>query len=189
MEASELSPACKKMCVCVCVCLVMSNSLWPWNVPGKKYWGRLPLMTPEESPRPRDQTPISCTPALAGKFFATGQIDELIQTQELLLHTTPWSQNLGNTVWVKARHERGIPMTPFYTDACLLGRFSYVWLLVTVWTVCSLPDSSVHGILQARILEWIAMPSSRESSQPRCLLCVTHWRGIFYPLGHLESPL
>ena len=30
-----------------------------------------------------------------------------------------------------------------------------------------LPGSSVHGILQARILEWIAMPSSRGSSQPR----------------------
>ena len=32
---------------------------------------------------------------------------------------------------------------------------------------CSPPGSSVHGILQARILEWIAMSSSRESSQPR----------------------
>ena len=31
---------------------------------------------------------------------------------------------------------------------------------------CSLPGSSVHGILQARILEWVAMPSSRESSYP-----------------------
>ena len=30
-----------------------------------------------------------------------------------------------------------------------------------------LPDSSVHGIFQARILEWVAMPSSRGSSQPR----------------------
>ena len=29
---------------------------------------------------------------------------------------------------------------------------------------CSLPDSSVHGILWARILEWVAMPSSRGSS-------------------------
>ena len=29
---------------------------------------------------------------------------------------------------------------------------------------CSLPDFSVHGILQARILEWIAVPSSRGSS-------------------------
>ena len=29
---------------------------------------------------------------------------------------------------------------------------------------CSPPDFSVHGILQARILEWVDMPSSRESS-------------------------
>ena len=32
---------------------------------------------------------------------------------------------------------------------------------------CSLQESSVHGILRARILEWVAMPSSRGSSQPR----------------------
>ena len=34
---------------------------------------------------------------------------------------------------------------------------------------CSLLDSSVHGISQARILEWVALPSSRGSSQPRDL--------------------
>ena len=32
---------------------------------------------------------------------------------------------------------------------------------------CSPPGSSVHGIFQARILEWVAMPSSRGSSWPR----------------------
>ena len=32
---------------------------------------------------------------------------------------------------------------------------------------CSLPGSSVHGILQARILEWAAIPFSRGSFQPR----------------------
>ena len=31
---------------------------------------------------------------------------------------------------------------------------------------CSLPGSSVHGILQARILQWVAMPSPRGSSRP-----------------------
>ena len=31
---------------------------------------------------------------------------------------------------------------------------------------CSLPDSSVHGIFQARILEWVATPFSRGSSDP-----------------------
>ena len=41
---------------------------------------------------------------------------------------------------------------------------------------CSLPGSSVHGILQARILEWVAISSSRGSSQPRdwtLISCVT----------------
>ena len=32
---------------------------------------------------------------------------------------------------------------------------------------CSLPGSSVHGILQARILEWVAISSSQRCSQPR----------------------
>ena len=32
---------------------------------------------------------------------------------------------------------------------------------------CSLPDSSICGILQARILEWVAMHSSSGSFQPR----------------------
>ena len=32
---------------------------------------------------------------------------------------------------------------------------------------CSPPDSSVHGISQARLLEWLAVPFSRESSRPR----------------------
>ena len=32
---------------------------------------------------------------------------------------------------------------------------------------CSPPGSSVRGILQVRILEWVAIPFSRESSQPR----------------------
>ena len=33
-------------------------------------------------------------------------------------------------------------------------------------TIYSLPGSSVHGILQARRLEWVAIPLSRVSSQP-----------------------
>ena len=42
---------------------------------------------------------------------------------------------------------------------------------------CSPPGFSVHGILQARISEWVAMPSSRGSSPPRdfptCVSCVS----------------
>ena len=36
-----------------------------------------------------------------------------------------------------------------------------------------LPSSSVHGILQARILEWVAISSSRGSSQPRHQIAIS----------------
>ena len=41
---------------------------------------------------------------------------------------------------------------------------------------CSLLGSSLHGILQARILEWVAKPSSRGSSQPTSLMSNLHWQ-------------
>ena len=39
---------------------------------------------------------------------------------------------------------------------------------------------TVHGILQARILEWVAFPFSRESSQPRDRTQVSHIVGRFF---------
>ena len=44
--------------------------------------------------------------------------------------------------------------------ASVLSHFSHVRPFVISWT--SPPGSSVHGILQARTLEWVAMPSSRQ---------------------------
>ena len=46
---------------------------------------------------------------------------------------------------------------------------------------CSPPGSSVHGILQARILEWVATSSSKGSSRPRDQNCVSYiGRRILY---------
>ena len=39
---------------------------------------------------------------------------------------------------------------------------------------CSLPGFSVQGILQAKILEWVAMPSSKGSSQSRDWTCISY---------------
>ena len=49
----------------------------------------------------------------------------------------------------------------------------------------SLPGSSVHGIFQARVLEWVTISFSRGSSQPRDR---THCRQALYHLSHQESP-
>ena len=57
---------------------------------------------------------------------------------------------------------------------------------------CSPPGSSVHGILQARILEWVATPSSRGSSEPRDQNYVSYMpyigRQVLYCQCHLASP-
>ena len=47
----------------------------------------------------------------------------------------------------------------------------------------SLPASSVHGILQARILEWVAIFSSRGFSQPRGRTRLLHWQVDSLPLA------
>ena len=47
-------------------------------------------------------------------------------------------------------------------------------------TVCDPMDYTIHVNLQARILEWIAFPSSRGSSQPRDQTQVSHITGRFF---------
>ena len=49
-------------------------------------------------------------------------------------------------------------------------------------TDCSPPGSSVHGILQARILEWVDIPFSRGSSQPRDQTWVSCIAGRFFTI-------
>ena len=57
---------------------------------------------------------------------------------------------------------------------------------------CSLPGSSVHGIFQSRILEWVVISSSRPSSQLRdqtCISCVSSiGRWILYYWNTREAP-
>ena len=54
---------------------------------------------------------------------------------------------------------------------------------------CSPPGSSVHGIFQGRILEQVAISSSRGSSRPRHQTRVLlYWQVDSLPLSHLRSP-
>ena len=56
-------------------------------------------------------------------------------------------------------------------------------------TLCDPVDYTVHGILQARILEWLAVPFSRGSSQLRDRTQVSRITGrFFYQLSYQGSP-
>jgi len=84
----------------------------------------------------------------------------------------------------------------------VLGKWTKCWgkrakSLQSRPTLCdpmdsSLPGSSVHGVLLARVLEWVVMPSSRGSSWPRdwthVSLCLLHWHMGSLPWAPAGKP-
>ena len=63
---------------------------------------------------------------------------------------------------------------------CLVPKGKQGELLSRVPMVCSLPDSSIHGISQAKTLEWVAFPFSKGSSQQGTNPCLLHSGQILY---------
>ena len=65
--------------------------------------------------------------------------------------------------------------------ACIHAKLLQLYTTLCNPMYCSPPGFSAHEILQARILEWVAMPSSRESSWPRDWIwilyvsCIGRW--------------
>ena len=55
-----------------------------------------------------------------------------------------------------------------------------LWLTLCNLMDCNLPDSSIHAIFQARILEWVAISFSKGSSQPRNRTHVSCISGRFF---------
>ena len=85
----------------------------------------------------------------------------------------------------------GCPHLPKSMCACVLSRFSHVRLSAIPWTLARQAPLSM-GILQARILEWVAMPSHRASSWPRNWTCSSYvfciGRQVLDHQCHLGSP-
>ena len=75
-----------------------------------------------------------------------------------------------------------------------LGSVTQSWMTLCDPMDCSLPGSSVHGISQARTLEWVAVSYSRGSSWPRDQICVScigrqilhHWATREALILHLD---
>ena len=64
-------------------------------------------------------------------------------------------------------------------SSCVLSRFSHVRFFVTPWTAAHQASLSM-GFSRPRILEWVAMPSSRGSSQSRDRSQVSHIASGFF---------
>ena len=70
----------------------------------------------------------------------------------------------------------------------VLKLLSPVWLFATLWTVAQQAPLSM-GILQERILEWVAMSASRGSSQPKDWTQVSHTTGRFFTIWATRDAL
>ena len=74
---------------------------------------------------------------------------------------------------------------------CVFGVCVYIYIYTKMkvqvtqscLTLCNPMDSTVHGILQARILEWVAFPFSMGSSQLRDQTQVSRIAGRFFTKG------
>ena len=101
------------------------------------------------------------------------------------------TDRLGNSQFINSQTIQQIHHIYIHVHVCL-----HVQSLQSCLTLCNPTDSSPlgyshHGISQARILEWVAMPTSRGLSRPgdqtRVCLHLLHCRWILYTLNHLES--
>ena len=97
---------------------------------------------------------------------------------------SPWNSAGHYTKVGIQRSSLLLPGFSLYICLCVL---SCVWLCDLL--DCTPPGSSLHGILQARILEWVAIPFSRGSSWPRDPTQVSHISGRFFTIWAIrEAP-
>ena len=76
------------------------------------------------------------------------------------------------------------------SQLCSCAKLLQLYVTLCDTMNCSLAISSVNGISQARIVEWVAMPSSTGSSQPRDQILISYiscnGRQVLCYLHHLE---
>ena len=133
------------------LCPTLCNSM-DYSTPGSSVHGILQAGILEQiavsfsrvSSQPRGQTQVSC---IAGRLLTIWAIREAHM----------WIYSL---LWIISKWK-----------VCVHAKIRPLCLTLCDPVDCSPPGSSVHGILQSRILEWVVMPSSRRSSRPRDQTC------------------
>ena len=192
---------CICVCVCVCVCArvhvlshsVVSDSAIPCTVACQ---GPLSVGFPSKN------TGVGCHFLLQGIFLTQGSKPHLLhllhwQADSLLLYHLQVLGGHKHSIHTKERgwinktvpcsasrwhiSEEGVPHKGKNILTCVCAKSLQSCLTLCDPMDCSPPGSSVHGILQARILEWVVKPSSRGSSRPRdrisisYISCVGRW--------------
>ena len=110
-----------------------------------------------------------------------------------LLHYCASRRLFNRETYMSVLFRRGWHLIQHWAQACVPAKS--LQLCLTLWDSmdCSPPGSSVHRVLQARILEWVAMPSSRgiflTQGLNLCLLWLLHWQVGSLPLVSPGKPI
>ena len=130
-------------------------------------------------PEPRSGQGLE-SDASTGALWALGCTDSAVCHQKI------------GTRWQKDRHvlldfSGPSPCLPLRSSFSLIGWSEVKWSGSVVSTLCdpmdcSPPGSSIHGIFQATVLEWVAISFSRGSSRPRYQTQVSHIVGRHFTL-------
>ena len=162
---------------------------------------------------------VSCPDEEAKKYFSWQTLSRFTHAYKSLQYIT-WSENkkicgercwkgnvrchqCGASFWVKNtsvrhHHKAGLKTLPHLRTQRVHSKVwplnpTWTWKLLLCLTLCNPMGYTVHGILQARILEWVVFPFSRGSSQPRDQTQgsnpgLPHCSRILYQLSHKGSP-
>ena len=134
---------------------MMPKSRWAELCSFQRFWGKSPL-------------------CLFQLLVTPGSLEIIIQydliSRFLLISTKTLFPNIHKFWRLRHTHISFGEIT-IQHNICMLSCFSHVWLFVTLWTVAH--QIPLSRILQARILQWITMPSFRGSSWPRDWTCVS----------------
>ena len=129
----------------------------------------------------RDQTWVS---RITGRFFTIWAMREhplwKSQVRDYLLQESPGPLVLQPGQWRMLSVLPVLPLVLYWQKRKRKVLVTQSCPMLCDPMDCGPPGSSVHGVLQGRILEWIAMPFSRESSQPRNQMWASHTAGRLF---------
>ena len=111
-----------------------------------------------------------------GVLHLMGRVRQQFEVIPLGKH---YSKSWEEAAFCRSQREPGV--CPCFTYICVLG---HVRLCDPI--DCSPPGSSVHGIFQARMLEWVAISFAKGSSQPRDRTHISCIAGDCLPMSHQE---
>ena len=143
-------------------------------------------------PSPRSQLELcGSEPNFCLYFLSVVQLQDMPPVcPALFSDKTIWSNRSSkpDTVTPSCFQNLLHPNSSWGLRVCLRAQSLQPWPALCDPVDCSPPGSSVRGILQARMLEWVAMPFSRGSSWPRDQTWVSCIAGRFFTAGPPGTP-